>query len=203
MLGQVDGGISLGACHFQALPQHPGQGQACRSALSFSGEECPEALSHSSGCAADLGSPGRLLWLLSHGDHSVQEGLGLQGLASFLWAPVLGPPCSCPPPSTCLASVVLLENWVERQEHDGSTGLTGNEGARCWQSVRQCVAVLRWPGRLGCAGTLSLWTAVICADAEGLPWQPDLLPLLLPSQSQERVLITGAILLCLSAGQSL
>lgn len=65
------------------------------------------------------------------------------------------------------------------------------------------MAVLRWPGWLGCAGTLSLWTALICADAEGLPWQPDLLLLLLPSQSQERVLITGAILLCLSAGQKL
>lgn len=81
VLGQVDGGISVGVCYFHALPQQPGQDQVHRSALSFSGEECSEALSHSSGCASDLGNPDRLLWLPSPGDHSVQEALGLWGLA--------------------------------------------------------------------------------------------------------------------------
>lgn len=45
-----------------------------------------------------------------------------------------------------------------------------------------------------------MWTALICADAEGLPWQPDLLLLLLPGQSQDRVLTTGATPCCLAAG---
>lgn len=80
---------------------------------------------------------------------------------------------------------MLLENWVERQEPvDDPRGwlAAGVPGAGSAQAV--CVAVLRWPGRLGTAGTLSSWTAVICADAEGLPWQPDWLLLPLPSQSQ-------------------
>ena len=63
------------------------------------------------------------------------------------------------PPSTCLTSVVLLENWVERREHDGLTELTGREGARCWQSCGQRVAVLRWPG----------WPALQEYSAHGQP----------------------------------
>lgn len=45
-----------------------------------------------------------------------------------------------------------------------------------------------------------MWTALIRANAEGLPWQPDLLLLLLPGQSQERVLATDATPCCLAAG---
>lgn len=74
-----------------------------------------------------------------------------------------------------------------------------------WQRGRQVLAVLQaacgCPQMAGPAGALSLWTALICADAEGLPWQPDLLLLLLHSQSQDRVLITGALPRLLSAGR--
>lgn len=65
-----------------------------------------------------------------------------------------------------------LRGWL-------AAGVPGDGSA---QAV--CMAVLRWPGWLGIAGTRSWWTAVICADAEGLPWQPDLLLLPLPRQSQ-------------------
>lgn len=74
-----------------------------------------------------------------------------------------------------------------------------------WQRGRQVLAVPQaacgCPQMTGPAGALSLWTALICADAEGLPWQPDLLLLLPHSQSQEQVLTTGATPCHLSAGQ--
>lgn len=64
--------------------------------------------------------------------HTVQESLGLV------------PPWAASRLSSWrLTSAVLLENSVERREHERCHGLTGSEGARSWQCRRRRVAVLR------------------------------------------------------------
>lgn len=99
-------------------------------------------------------------------------------------------------------SLVLLENWVERQDSAGLMGLPSSEGIRCRLCCKQHGAVLRWLGWLGFAGALSLWTALVCADAEGLLWQPCLLLLLLLVTliKVESILTAGPILGCPTAG---
>lgn len=140
----------MGVCYFHALPQQPGPGQVHRSALSFSGEECSEALSHSSGFACHLGNPDRFLWRPSHGDHSGRVGgPGPLGIGWFLWASILGSPGSCSPPSACLASVVLLENWVERQEHERSNGADRQRGCQVLAALQ---AAYGCPQMAGLAG---------------------------------------------------
>lgn len=44
----------------------------------------------------------------------------------------------------------------------GLMALTGSEGARCWQCHKQCVAILRWPGWLGFAGTQLVDSLDLC-----------------------------------------
>lgn len=124
---------------------------------------------------AHLGNPDGLLRLPSHRDRPAQERLAsadtaLVGFASAVWQPS--------------ASVMLLENWAERRERARPEGLAGSRGARCWQRAGSVCGCPQMAGPAGHCRNTQLWTAVICADAEGLPWQPDLLLLPLPSQSQ-------------------
>lgn len=61
-------------------------------------------------------------------------------------------------------------------------GLLSHRDARCWQCCRPCAGNV-WLSLDGRAGRAvrehSLGTALICADSEGLPWQPGLLLLLI------------------------